>query len=206
MTTSIAESASKDEPASQEELNKTKTLLEIAKLKRDIEQSNSNWWARPVYLSIITPLIVGAITVAFNYFNGVYDVEYRLKRAELSLVNRKVEEVELIKARESLIAAYCASVEDWSRIQVIVSGSQLIDKIQNVSDGFRRTIDFYEFEVNSMDRVQLSLDSLENELEEVIKISEGNIAKLNAISNESPQEISEILSSYDDLCTVSQNE
>ena len=79
--------------SSEVELQKRKTELEIAKLEKELNAPQGVWWVRPVYLSILAPLIVGGLTFVWSWWVGVYDAERRIASAEAVIAETEVAKI-----------------------------------------------------------------------------------------------------------------
>lgn len=69
-------------PPSKEELERRKLTLEIGELERQ-------WWQRPVYLSILLPMVLAALTVLAGILSGYFDRERTELKRNVEALNRE---------------------------------------------------------------------------------------------------------------------
>ena len=82
--------------------------LELQKLALEIRELQRAWWQRPVYLSILLPVVLGSLTVLAGILSGYFDRERtQLKRSIESL---KRENTALLQA-QSVIRQASADAE-----------------------------------------------------------------------------------------------
>lgn len=153
-------------------LERRRLQLEIKQLEKNLKAEKSQWWIRPVYLSILAPLAVGVITFLWNWNSGVYDAERRIAVAEaaiaeLDLDSREQElqrQSELLELRQSI---YADQRDAFNAInERICSAQSALDELERpwrLTDWTLGVLDIAEYEIQGLaSRVGMIREILEN--------------------------------------------
>lgn len=164
--------------SSEVELQKRKIELEIAKLEKELNAPQNVWWVRPVYLSIIAPLIVGGLTFVWSWWVGVYDAERRIAAAEAVIA-----ETEVAKIRNEL-----ETLEALQRLQV--RHQQRVRELNEELCGVRTALEGYgvpwRFPSWSMEMFDIAAAELNGRYDLMLALV-GRIEELEANNSEAAE-------------------
>lgn len=87
----------------------SKDDLERQKLALEIQELERRWWQRPVYLSILLPVVLAALTVLAGILSGYFNQERRRLKDDVALL--KKQKSDLVQNANSLAAENKAARE-----------------------------------------------------------------------------------------------
>lgn len=176
-----------------------KLELEIEDIRTRLDEKRSNWWVRPVYLSIMAPILVGLATFFYNYSTGVYESERRIKEAELKIKDAQVEEIEIKRALASLKFGYCKIFDDIEALKELSTNKASLEEIKNIAGNIDTTLFIFEIS-ESKHATIVRFDNIHRKVKKIIENTEANSAYFEDLIKEPKKLAFDKLQAYSIFC------